>query len=102
MTQVMVNERSTDGVYQYMSDPDAFRLDPRWAYLEWLHYEARLLRIELEPNTNPDSEFSPCGTFAKRFHFPADRQWTDVPKPSTRALQVMVAAGVEIPEGIAN
>ena len=78
-----------------------FKRDPRWAYLEFLHYEARLLRMELAPNLDPDHEFTPSNTFAKRFHFPRTGSWKDLPQPSTRALQVMRAAGVVIPEGVA-
>ena len=78
-----------------------FKRDPRWAYLEFLHYEARLLRMELAPNLDPDHEFTPSNTFAKRFHFPRVGSWKDLPQPSARALQVMRAAGVVIPEGVA-
>ena len=76
-----------------------YRRDPRWAYLEFLHYEARLLRMELDPGN--DWDFTATGTFANRFHFPLKGNWTDVPKPSTRALQVLRAAGVKIPKGVA-
>jgi hypothetical protein len=50
--------------------PADYTLDPRQAYLEWLRMEARMLRIELAPELDPDREFSPCGTFARGFHFP--------------------------------
>jgi hypothetical protein len=77
-----------------------YSLDPRQAYLEWLRMEARLLQMELAPELDPESEFSPCGTFARGFHFPRGG-WQSAPKPSTRALAVMRAAGVVIPEDAA-
>jgi hypothetical protein len=80
--------------------PADYTLDPRQAYLEWLRMEARMLRIELAPELDPDREFSPCGTFARGFHFPRGG-WQSAPKPSTRALAVMRAAGVVIPEDAA-
>ncbi|PWE52423.1 hypothetical protein DEM27_31240 [Metarhizobium album] len=76
---------------------DTFRTDPRWAYLEWLRMEARLLQMELCPNLDPELEFAPCNTFAKAFHFPRNNRWQDVPQPSTRAEQVLRAAGVAFP-----
>nr|WP_314085702.1 hypothetical protein [uncultured Shinella sp.] len=72
------------------------------AYLEWLAMEARLLRIELYGDEYfANRELTPCNTFAHSFHFPADdRTWEDVPKPSTRAVQVLRSAGVDMPEVI--
>ncbi len=68
--------------------------EPKWAYLEWLTMEARLLRIEL----GVDDETSPRNTFAKAFHFPAGQDWRDVPQPSTRAELVMNIVGVQFPQ----
>lgn len=71
--------------------------DIRYAYLEWLRFEARLLQIELMPVADPEAEYSPMGTFAAKFHHDA---WADpkaVPQPSSRALAVLEAAGVKIP-----
>jgi hypothetical protein len=39
--------------------------------------------------------FSPVGTAARAFHFPTDRSWEDVPKPSTRCLSAFEAIGVD-------
>ena len=75
-----------------------YETDPRWAYMEWLFHEHRLLQLELMGNL--DGEFSPCGTFVQTFHYPIDRDWRTVPPPSTRAVAVMRAAGVELPEGV--
>lgn len=71
--------------------------DPRHAYLEWLRMEARLLQIELYPELDADDEYRPVGTFAKHFHFPIDKNWTDVAKPSTRAELVLRAVGIQTP-----
>ena len=62
--------------------------------------EARLLRLELAPQSDPEIDVSPINTFSHGFHFP-DGGWQSKAKPSTRAVQVMRAAGVEIPEGVA-
>lgn len=78
---------------------DDYRTDVRHAYLEWLRMEAALLQAELVPGFPQDRELRPCGTFAKRFHFPSSPQtWQDVPPPSTRARAMLEAAGVRIPE----
>lgn len=70
--------------------------DPREAYLEWLAMEARLLRIELYGDVYYAArEFTPCGTFANDYHFGGD--WKKKPQPSTRALTVLRAVGVQIP-----
>ena len=70
--------------------------DPRPAYLEWLAMEARLLRIELYGDPYyADRELTPCGTFACDYHMSAD--WKSKPQPSTRALMVLRAVGVQIP-----
>jgi hypothetical protein len=82
-------------IYDYIENPGHYDKDSSWAYLEWLAMEARLLRLELEPKLDPDLEFSPVNTFSHNFHFP-DCGWQSAPKPSTRALQVMRAAGVTI------
>ena len=77
-----------------MPETDIWGNDPRYAYLEWLHMEARLLRLEI----GWDFDFTPCSTFAQSFHFPHDgRSWQGVPKPSTRAVQVLEAVGVNVP-----
>lgn len=65
------------------------------AYLEWLHMEARLLRVELYGDDWADRELTPCNTFAKNFHIPSDgRSWRDMPQPSTRAEIILKVAGV--------
>ena len=76
------------------AQPNDYESDARFAYLEWLEMEARLLRIELYPDTDPDRQPTPRGTFAKSFHFPTDGTWKDVPLPSTRAEAVLAAVGV--------
>jgi len=82
--------------------PDDYENDPRSAYLEWLHMEARLLRMELYGEECwADKQLTPCGTFAKGFHFPSGGGWRDVPPPSTRAETVLRAVGVQMPEDVA-
>lgn len=62
------------------------------AYSEWLFYERRLLMAELYPG-NPDAQrFVPC-TRASNFHFPSEGE---AAPPSSRALGVMAAAGVDL------
>lgn len=78
--------------------PTDFTQDPRQAYLEWLRMEARLLQIEL--GLGDEHEFSPCGTFARSFHFPPGESWRDQPQPSTRAELVLAAVGVKVPQGV--
>ncbi|WP_432347920.1 hypothetical protein WMC41_09930 [Shinella yambaruensis] len=73
---------------------DLMRDDPRYAYLEWLRMEARILQLELFPDLDPTRDFTPCNTFAKSFHFPTGVDWRKVPKPSTRAAKVLAAVGV--------
>lgn len=81
---------------------DDYENDPRHAYLEWLHMEARLLRLELYGDEYwAEKRLTPCGTFAKGFHFPTDGDWRDVPPPSTRAEAVLRAVGVQMPEAAA-
>ena len=72
--------------------------DPRWAYLQWLFYEHRLLQEELMGDI--EGRLSPIGTFAAPFHFPSKGGPRDLPPPSTWAVTVMRAAGVAIPEGV--
>lgn len=69
--------------------------DPRYAYLEWLHCEARLLRLELYGRWQ--EEYTPCNTFAASYHFPGSD--ASVLPPSTRALKMLEAAGVRCPHG---
>ena len=78
--------------------PTDFTQDPRQAYLEWLRMEARLLQIEL--GLGDEHEFSPCGTFARSFHFPPGESWRDAPQPSTRAESVLRAVGIDVPYGL--
>lgn len=68
--------------------------DPRFAYLEWLAMEARLLRIELYGDEYwADKQLTPCGTFAGDFHM-GQGDWKDRPQPSTRAELVLRTVGV--------
>lgn len=62
------------------------------AYCEWLHMEHRLAAIELYG----DYRFTPANTLAGRFHFPAGLSSRDMPPPSTRAVAVLRAAGVNL------
>lgn len=72
------------------------------AYRAWLHYEGRLLALELYPDAPPTEaiKWVPEGTLAAGFHFPEitgtqpGRTWRDVPPPSTRAEMVLRAVGV--------
>lgn len=72
------------------------------AYRQWLHFEARLLALELYPDAAPEEaiKWVPEGTVAAGFHFPEvtgtrpGRTWRDVPPPSTRAEAVLRAVGV--------
>ncbi|MGQ8630923.1 hypothetical protein ACUTJJ_05475 [Agrobacterium sp. DKPNP3] len=67
--------------------------DPRFAYLEWLAIEARLLRIELYGDEYwADKQLTPCGTFAGDFHV-GQGDWRDRPQPSTRAELVLRTVG---------
>lgn len=76
----------------------SFENDARFAYLEWLAMEARLLRMELFGDTYwVDGELTPHGTFAGRFHLPLGKDWREQPKPSSRATLVLVAVGVVMP-----
>jgi hypothetical protein len=80
------------------------------AYCEWLFNEYRLLCIELWPTPVREAvedlqvrhsplpaafPFNPVNTAAKHFHFPSDRAWQDVPKPSTRCRDVLAAVGLD-------
>lgn len=77
--------------------PVDFTQDPRFAYLEWLRMEARLLQIEL--GYGPNGESTPLNTFTHSYHFPHDISWRDAPQPSTRAELVLRAVGVDVPAG---
>ncbi len=83
--------------------PADYDKDPRFAYLEWIRMETKLLRLEMWPDTDPNGDFSPCNTFAMPFHFPDGGQgWRDAEPPSSRAMRVMQAAGVDIPTDAKN
>lgn len=90
----------TNGKPALPADWQGYDRDARFAYLEWLTMEARLLRIEMWPDCNPTDDFSPVNTFAMPFHFPYPQNWRGMQPPSARALAVMEAAGVEIPEDV--
>lgn len=76
--------------------PCEFENDVRFAYLEWLRMEARLLQDELGGG---NGEYSPIGTFTHGYHFPQGMDWRDAPQPSTRAELVLRAVGVDVPKG---
>lgn len=78
--------------------PMDYAQDPRFAYLEWLRMEARLLQIELGYGQNGES--TPLSTFTHGYHFPEGMNWRDQPQPSTRAEQVLRAVGVNVPTGL--
>lgn len=81
--------------------PSDYDRDPRFAYLEWLRMEMRLLRMEMWPDVDPNKDFTPCNTFAMPFHFPhGGLEWRDAEPPSYRALRVLEAAGVAIPTDV--
>ena len=65
------------------------------AYNSWLFMERRLLCYEMVPNNPELRRFAealvPVNTAADRFHLPLDRDWRDVPPPSTRAARVLAA-----------
>lgn len=82
MTQNVVNEKLPTGLAE--------------AYLQWLHMEARILRIELYGENYADKELTPCGTFTHSYHF-GDRDWRSHPQPSTRAAVVLRSVGADIP-----
>jgi hypothetical protein len=61
------------------------------AYAEFLDMELRLLQRELGLG-----RLVPRNTLAKDFHFPVEKPWDKLPKPSTRAVTVMRAAGLKV------
>lgn len=80
MAQNAVNEPSPAGLSE--------------AYLQWLHMEARILRIELYGDNHADREWTPCNTFTQNYHFSGD--WRALPQPSTRAVAVLRIVGADI------
>ncbi|MCW5706746.1 hypothetical protein [Shinella sp.] len=66
------------------------------AYLQWLHMEARILRIELYGDNHADREWTPCNTFTQHYHFKGGN-WRALPQPSTRAMAVLRTVGADIP-----
>lgn len=66
------------------------------AYLQWLHMEARILRIELYGDNHADREWTPCNTFTQNYHFKGG-DWRALPQPSTRAVAVLRTVGADIP-----
>lgn len=66
------------------------------AYLQWLHMEARILRIELYGDNYADREWTPCNTFTQHYHFKGG-DWRALPQPSTRAISVLRTVGADIP-----
>ncbi|GLR49745.1 hypothetical protein KYK30_14375 [Shinella yambaruensis] len=66
------------------------------AYLQWLHMEARILRIELYGDNYADREWTPCNTFTQHYHFKGG-DWRALPQPSTRATSVLRIVGADIP-----
>lgn len=72
-----------------------------FAYRQWLKHEGDILGEELFPELGQDaSRFIP-ETFARHFHFPLDRPWTEVEKPSTRARTILEAVGA-MPKDVAS
>ena len=75
--------------------------DLLYAYNEWLFYERRLLCREHfgtqkgSQRTAMEGFIPSCG---ESFHFPSGREWTEVPKPSTRAAVVMATVGAKVGE----
>lgn len=68
--------------------------DARYAYLEWLAMEARILRMELYGDDYwAEKELTPCGTFANGFHL-GGGDWRAKPQPSSRAELVLRTVGV--------
>src|SRR5690606_9986216 len=79
-------------------DRDNYDTDPRFAYLDWLTMEARLLRLELWPHADPRKELTPVNTFAHGFHWPELGQtYADDVPPTSRAETVLRAVGIEMP-----
>jgi hypothetical protein len=77
--------------------PVDFENDTRFAYLQWLRMEARLLQIELGGDDR--GEFTPIGTYTHNFHMSPEKDWRALPQPSTRAEQVLRAVGVNVSRG---
>jgi hypothetical protein len=69
------------------------------AYNSWLFMERRLLCCEMFPSNPELRRFAeglvPVNTAADRFHLPLDRDWRDVPPPSTRAASILRALGID-------
>lgn len=63
-------------------------------YAAWLGAEERILRWELAEATGiPVAQMERMAMVSDDFHFPADRAWFDLPRPSTRAALVLAAVG---------
>lgn len=83
MPQAAVANITSDREYE------AYELDPRYAYLEFLFNEARALRAELWPDGNPDREWMAyTAARGKRI------------SPSSRAEEMLKAAGISFPEHV--
>lgn len=61
-------------------------------YRSWLYGELRMLDLELDGS--PDSLAVRQDNPGAEFHFPAEMDWRDVPKPSTRAAAVLGLLGI--------
>ncbi|MGN6549253.1 MAG: hypothetical protein ACTHJ3_05100 [Pararhizobium sp.] len=67
------------------------------SYREWLHYEGRLCGMELYPELGADADRFIPRTDIFKFHFPMDKDWRSVARPSSRAELVLKAVGA-LPE----
>ncbi len=76
-------------------DRGAHAPDPRAteAYREWLHYEGKLLGIELYGREG--QELIPQNTAASSYHFPVDKDWRSASQPSSRAERMCDMLGIE-------
>ncbi|PXW56990.1 hypothetical protein C7450_10727 [Chelatococcus asaccharovorans] len=79
---------SASGGYEASADEREALLD---AYAEWLFSELKLLAMERHGST--ERMLLIKKTRAGDFHWPADKSWTEVPKPSTRAASVLTHVG---------
>ncbi|OYW61976.1 MAG: hypothetical protein B7Z30_00570 [Rhizobiales bacterium 12-68-15] len=61
------------------------------AYAEWLFNERRILC-----GLMGWEERLVARTGATEFHFPAERDWMEVPSPMSRAVPMLEAAGVDL------
>ena len=82
----------------FAGEPTLITRDLLSSYNAWLHYEHRLLAMEMYPELGADADrWIPGNNMGAQWHFRSTwpQTWEDLPQPSTRAALVLSAVGCD-------